>query len=123
MTGVEGPGGASVAAPDYVVVLTTLPAEGAADFAASLVEHRVAACVNVFPEMQSVYRWEGGIEQERERQVLIKTTRDRVEALWERVRDRHPYDVPEFLVIPVIDGSESYLRWVRESTATPPASF
>ena len=104
---------------DYVVVLTTLPqdADGPA-FARGLLEERLAACVNLLPVMESVYRWEGDIEQEPERQVVIKTTRERVAALWDRVRELHPYDVPEFLVLPVVDGNDAYLRWVAECTST-----
>ena len=102
---------------EYVIVLTTLPADAdAAAFAQAIVEDRLAACVNLLPVMESVYRWEGGIERESERQVVIKTSRERVLPLWERVRDLHPYDVPEFLVLPIIDGNDAYLRWVAEST-------
>jgi periplasmic divalent cation tolerance protein len=104
-----------VAAP--VLVLTTLPADtDHPKFAETLVDERLAACVNVLPEMLSVYRWEGQIERDAERQVFIKTTVDRVPALWERVRSLHRYQVPEFLVLPITDGSEPYLRWMREST-------
>lgn len=102
---------------EYVIVLTTLPTDAdAEDFATTLVEERLAACVNLLPAMQSVYRWEGQIEQDTERQVVIKTTRERVIQLWDRVRDLHPYDVPEFVVLPVIDGNDAYLRWIAEST-------
>jgi periplasmic divalent cation tolerance protein len=102
---------------EYVIVLTTLPADAdAEDFATTLVEERLAACVNLMPAMQSVYRWEGQIEQDTERQVVIKTTRERVVQLWDRVRDLHPYDVPEFVVMPIIDGNDAYLRWIGEST-------
>lgn len=102
---------------DYVIALTTCPADqDASDFARTLVDERLAACVNVFPEMLSVYRWQGTVEQERERQVVIKTTRGRVLALWERLRALHTYDVPEFLVLPVIDGNDAYLRWIGDST-------
>ena len=103
--------------PDYVVVLTTMPADAdEAAFARSLVEERLAACVNLLPLMESVYRWEGRIERETERQIVIKTSRERVPALWDRVRELHPYEVPEFLVLPIIDGNEAYLRWVGEGT-------
>jgi periplasmic divalent cation tolerance protein len=102
---------------DYVIVMTTLPADAdAATFAHTLVEGRLAACVNLLPEMESVYRWEGQVEQERERQLVIKTSRARIVALWERVREMHPYDVPEFIVLPIADGNDAYLRWVGEST-------
>ena len=103
--------------PEYVLVLTTLPADADADaFGRSLVEERLAACVNLLPLMDSVYRWEGRVEHETERQVVMKTSRERVDALWDRVRELHPYEVPEFIVIPIIDGNEAYLRWVGEGT-------
>ena len=103
---------------DYVIVLTTLPADAdGAAFARSLVEERLAACVNLSAPMDSIYRWEGTIEMETERQLVIKTSRDRVVSLWDRVREMHPYDMPEFLVIPIIDGNDAYLRWVAESTS------
>lgn len=103
---------------EYVMVLTTLPvdADGPA-FAHALVDARLAACVNLLAPMESIYRWEGEIEQESERQVVIKTSRDCVAALWDRVRELHPYDVPEFLVLPIVDGSDAYLRWVADSTS------
>ncbi len=99
---------------DCVLVLVTLPAdEDAATFAEALVSTGVAACVNVLAPMQSTYRWQGVIETESERQVLIKTTSAGVPALWQRIRDLHSYEVPEFLVIPIIDGNEAYLKWIR----------
>lgn len=102
---------------DCVIVLTTLPADyDAATIAEALVEARLVACVNVLPIMESTYRWQGAIERERERQMVMKTSRPQVEALWQRLRDLHPYDVPEFVVLPIVDGSEPYLRWIGEST-------
>jgi periplasmic divalent cation tolerance protein len=103
--------------PEYVVVLVTLPADADAPaFAHALVEARLAACVNLLPVMESVYRWEGRVEVGAERQALIKTSRERLPALWERVRQLHPYDVPEFLALPVVEGSAPYLQWIGEST-------
>jgi len=103
---------------EYVIVLTTLPADGeiASAFARTLVEDRVAACVNVLSEMQSVYAWEGTVEEEQERQVVIKTCRDRLLSLWDRVKELHSYEVPEFVVLPIIDGNDAYLRWIHDST-------
>jgi periplasmic divalent cation tolerance protein len=102
---------------EYVIVLTTLPSDGdVGGFARLLVEERLAACVNVLPPMESFYRWEGALEEESERQVIIKTQRARVPALWERVCDTHPYDVPEFVVLPIIDGNGAYLAWIADST-------
>jgi periplasmic divalent cation tolerance protein len=105
----------------HVVVLTTLPADAdAAAFARALVEARLAACVNLMPAMESIYRWEGKVERESERQLVIKTSGDRVTALWDRVRQLHPYDVPEFIVLPIVGGSDAYLRWLGESTSLAP---
>jgi periplasmic divalent cation tolerance protein len=102
---------------DYVLVLTTIPAEGDADnLARTLVTEQLVACVNVLPPMVSTYRWKGSVEQDRERQVIMKTTRDRVAALRARVKELHSYEVPEFVVIPVQEGSEEYLKWISEST-------
>jgi periplasmic divalent cation tolerance protein len=104
---------------DCVLVWTTLSADAnAAAFAETLVAERLAACVTVQAPMDSVYRWKGSVEHDRERQIAIKTTADRVAALAERIRELHPYEVPEFLVTPVVTGSDDYLAWLRESTAT-----
>src|SRR3954453_9692839 len=102
---------------EYVLVLTTLPVDAdATAFAQALVEGRLAACVNLLPPMESVYRWQRGVERETERQVIVKTTLPRVDALWQRVRDLHPYEVPEFIVVPIVDGNQAYLQWIAEST-------
>ena len=99
-----------------VIVLTTIGvATDVAPIARALVDERLAACVNVLPMMTSFYRWKGVVEEDQERQLIIKTTRERVEALQARVRELHPYDVPEFLVLNVASGSETYVDWVRDS--------
>jgi periplasmic divalent cation tolerance protein len=99
-----------------VVVLTTFPLTAdAAGFARILVDERLAACVTVLGEVRAVYRWRGEICEDAERQILIKTTAARLSALEARVRALHPYEVPEFLALPVEAGSEAYLNWVRES--------
>jgi periplasmic divalent cation tolerance protein len=103
---------------EYVIVLTTLPGDfDCRAFGRAVVEERLAACVNILPPMESVYRWEGRVEQETERQILIKTSRDRIVALWDRIREMHPYETPEFVVLSVQDGSDAYLRWIGESTS------
>ena len=104
-----------------VIVLTTMPAdpgEGKLDAIAlgrTLVEEGLAACVYVMPSMESVYRWQGSVHQDAERQLVIKTQAERLDALYGRLRTLHPYDVPEFLVLPVSTGSPSYLEWVKDS--------
>lgn len=100
------------------IVLTTLSADAdAVLLARTLVEERLAACVNVLSPMTSVYRWQGKVEQEREQQLVIKTASARVSALEARVRQLHPYDLPEFLVLDVSGGSQAYLAWVAESVS------
>lgn len=101
---------------DVVVVLTTFPADADVDaFASALVGERLAACVNVFP-VRSVYRWQGTIEHADERQLLIKTTAERVAVLQERLKALHPYQVPELVVLPVSTGGDDYLSWVAENS-------
>jgi len=110
------------ASPSVVLVLTTLGASAdATQLARTLVEERLAACVNVLPAMTSIYRWKGNLEEDREQQVIMKTTSDRVPALEARLRQLHSYDVPEFIVIPASGGSAAYLGWVVESVSGSPA--
>jgi periplasmic divalent cation tolerance protein len=98
------------------LVLTTIGASADGDrFARTLVEERLAACVNVLPPMRSTYRWKGMVEQDDERQIVIKTTADRIDLLRTRVRELHPYEMPEFIVLRVADGERSYLDWIIES--------
>jgi periplasmic divalent cation tolerance protein len=106
-----------VPSDQFVLVLTTLPADGDAEaLARALVDERLAACVNILPPMRSIYTWKGATEHADERQLLIKTATHRVKALETRLRDLHPYDVPEFLVISILEGSGDYLSWVADST-------
>jgi len=110
--------GSHSAPASTVIVLTTVPADrdGVA-IGRQLVEEGLAACVSVLPPMVSVYRWQGEVHQDMERQLVIKTRAERVEALMARLTTLHPYDVPECLVLPVAGGSDAYLAWVRDSVA------
>lgn len=102
-----------------MIVLTTIGGgDDAAALARVLVEERLVACVNILSGLTSVYRWQGGIEQDAEQQLVMKTTRDRVPALEARLRGLHPYDVPEFLVLDVDGGGADYLAWLREAVTT-----
>jgi periplasmic divalent cation tolerance protein len=102
----------------YVIALTTWPAGHDVDaFATAVVSEGLAACVNVLPPMRSIYRWKGEVQRADEYQLVLKTTAARIEDLERRVRELHPYDVPEFLVLPVVAGSEAYLNWVGDSTS------
>ena len=98
------------------VILMTAPADAALTLARSLVDERLAACVNLLPGMRSVYRWEGAVEEATETLMILKTAPGRVDALQERMVALHPYDVPEFLVLPVETGLPEYLAWVRDET-------
>jgi len=104
-------------APDQpVVVLTTWPDQ--ADpiaFVRALVDERLIACGNVLPAMRSIYRWEGTVHDDAERQLVLKTTAAQVPALLARTSALHPYDLPEFLVIPVDAASTAYLGWLRDA--------
>ena len=106
----------TVEQPSAVLVLTTIGAEtDAAALARTLVDERLAACVNVLPVMTSIYRWKGQVEEDREQQIVIKTTPGCVAALQDRLRELHPYELPEFLILTAGGGSDAYLSWVRES--------
>jgi periplasmic divalent cation tolerance protein len=106
-------------ADELVVVLTTAPDDERAEvWARTLVEERLAACVNVLAPMVSCFRWNGIVEREAERQVVIKTTRAQLGALRVRLNDLHSYDLPEFVVLAVDGASDEYLRWVTEQTRT-----
>lgn len=105
-------------ASEVVVAVTTLPADADAEaFGETLVSERLAACVSVGAPMTSVYRWKGAVERASERQLVVKTVREKIPLLKSRLAALHPYDVPELLVLPVLEGGEAYLAWVRECTA------
>ena len=102
---------------DICAVLTTAPdGDVAATLARTLVEERLAACVNLIPRVRSIYRWEGEIQDDSEVVLLIKSQRKRSEALAARIKDLHPYELPEVLVLPVSGGSAPYLDWIATET-------
>jgi len=102
---------------DVVLILTTVPDDPRADvLARTLVEERLAACVNIHGPMTSIYRWRGEVEREAERQLIIKTTRARVPALEARLKALHSYELPEFVVVSTEGGSDSYFAWVGQAT-------
>jgi periplasmic divalent cation tolerance protein len=101
-----------------LVVLCTCPLEVAPVLARQLVEARVAACVNLLPQVQSIYRWQDQVQQDSESLLLIKTTSEGYPRLEQHLREHHPYSVPEVLAIPVSQGLEAYLHWVVEAVDT-----
>jgi periplasmic divalent cation tolerance protein len=101
-----------------LVVLTTCKnLEDARRLVRSLVEDRLVACGTLVPGATSVYRWQGAVAEESEVVVLLKTQASRWDALAEAVRQRHPYDVPELLALPITLGLDAYLTWVGEEVA------
>ena len=99
-----------------IVVLSTAPDLGSAQkIARGLVENKLAACVSVLPGFSSTYRWKKKIEKAREVLLIIKTSKDRWKAAQKYVLSRHPYEVPELLVLPVVAGSKKYLDWMKDS--------
>lgn len=98
-----------------VVLCTIGDAAAAAALAQELVEARVAACVNVTGPITSIYRWEGALQRDEERLLLIKTREDRFEALREAILARHPSEVPEIVALPIVAGHAPYLAWLEES--------
>jgi periplasmic divalent cation tolerance protein len=102
-----------------VIVLTTVGADfDARALAHALVEAQLAACVNIVPRIESIYRWQGRVETDAEQLLIIKTADARVDALREVLFAKHPYDVPEFVVLPIGATSDAYGAWLLSSVAT-----
>jgi periplasmic divalent cation tolerance protein len=102
-----------------VQVSTTLPDRPAADrVAGAVVAERLAACAHVDGPLHSTYRWQGTVETATEWSCRLKTTTDRLPDLVARIRQLHPYDVPEIVAVAVVDGDPAYLRWIQESVAS-----
>ncbi len=105
-----------------ILVLTNLPDIGAAhSMAEHLVASRLAACVNVLAPCHSVYRWRDRIESVEEVPLLIKSTAERYPALEAAIRERHPYELPEIIAVPVDRGLPAYLDWVAAETTSVPS--
>ena len=101
-----------------VLVLTTVSDDDQAEaLARTLVDERLAACVNLHGSMTSFYRWQGAVARDGERQLVIKTTRERLPALEARLKALQAYELPEFLVLAVEAGSAAYLSWVGDATS------
>jgi periplasmic divalent cation tolerance protein len=101
---------------DKRIVLCTTGSEAEArKIAHHLVEQRLAACVNIVPQVESIYRWEGKVESGVEWLLLIKTTAERFPAVREAINTLHSYELPECIVMNIEDGSASYLEWIGQS--------
>ena len=106
--------------PEVLIVLTHCPDAATAErIARTLIERRLAACVNQLPPIASVYRWEGAVESAMEVPLHAKCTRERYPAVEAAIRELHPYRVPEIVALPIVAGFAPYLRWVDEVTQPP----
>lgn len=102
---------------EFVVITTTTGDHSVAEqIAAELVDRRLAACAQIVGPVRSVFRWEGTVEFTEELVLSLKTTTAHVELVKQVIDQLHPYDVPEVIVTPIVDGSDGYLRWLREET-------
>ncbi len=102
---------------DTLLVITNCPDEETANaIALAAVEDKLAACANLLPRVQSVYRWQGAVESASEIPVLLKTTAAAYPALEAKIRDLHPYEVPEIIALPIARGLSAYLNWVAAET-------
>jgi periplasmic divalent cation tolerance protein len=98
---------------EAVLVLSTGPDDASTDaLARAIVDEKLAACVNILPSMTSIYRWRGTVEQSRERQLIIKTTRPALPRLHARLVELHSYELPEFIVLDIASGGVEYLAWI-----------
>ena len=105
--------------PNPILLLSTCDtAEQAERIATTLVEERLAACVNIVPGLTSVYRWHGVMERATEQLLLIKTTGEQRAAIEERLGEIHSYEVPEILELPITGGNQKYLTWLRAQVAS-----
>jgi periplasmic divalent cation tolerance protein len=103
---------------DKIVVLSTAGShEEARRLATHFVEKRTAACVNILPAVQSIYRWKGTVEDAQEWLLIIKTRRSLLPALQRELRVQHSYEVPEMIALPIVEGLPEYLDWIDEETA------
>jgi periplasmic divalent cation tolerance protein len=107
----------AAAASEAMLVLTNLPDQiSASRLAESLVNARLAACVNMLAPCTSVYRWQGNVETASEIPLLIKTSRAQYPALQQAIVEQHPYELPEILCVPISTGLPAYLAWLNEET-------
>ncbi len=102
----------------YILILTTVPdMESGTILAERLVEDRLAACVNISAAVESLYWWEGKIQQEKEHTLLIKTKSALFPLVKQKILELHPYELPEIIALPIAEGHEEYLAWMGRETA------
>lgn len=101
---------------DVLIVFCTVPDDDTGrSLARVLVKEELAACCNIVPGLTSIYRWEGKIEEDSEHLLLIKTNRRTFPSLEKRLKELHPYDVPEIIAVNVEEGNHDYIKWVNDN--------
>ncbi len=101
----------------YIVIyITCANTEEAEKISSSLIEKKLIACANLVPGIQSLFRWEGEVCKESEILLILKTTDEKFEPILNEVKKLHSYDTPEVIALPIINGSEDYLKWISDET-------
>ncbi len=102
---------------DTLLIMSTFPnMEKAEELATRLIQAKLAACINILPPMKSVYRWKNRIESGTEHLLMIKTRKERYQAVTEVIQQQHPYELPEIIAVPINAGLPAYLDWILENT-------
>ncbi|MDP2754835.1 MAG: divalent-cation tolerance protein CutA [Nitrospirota bacterium] len=101
---------------EIVVFITASNEDEAARIAKALIGARLAGCVNLIKNIRSIYSWQGKVEDETEVLMIVKTQKSLFDSLMKKVKELHSYTVPEIIAIPIVEGSEDYLKWLREVT-------
>lgn len=102
---------------DEIVAIITASSENeAVIIAKALIENKLAGCVNIIKNIRSIYSWQGKIEDEPEVLMIAKTQKHLFDSLMKKVKELHSYTVPEIIALPIVEGSEEYLKWLREVT-------
>ena len=101
---------------EIVAFITASNEEEAAKIAKELVEARLAGCVNIVKDIRSIYSWQGKIEDDKEVLMIVKTQKAIFDPLMKKVKELHSYSVPEIIALPIVEGSEDYLKWLKEAT-------
>ena len=99
-----------------IIYSTMGSVEEARKIARILVEEKLVACVNILPKIESIYRWQGKIEEDNECVLLAKTTDKNIDKTIQRIKELHSYDVPDIVAIPITHGFKKYLDWVKDET-------
>jgi len=100
---------------DFIVALTTCPVKQGEELARTLVKTRTCACVNIIPKITSIYHWKDEIVVDEEALLIMKTKETNTSVLWDIIKENHPYEVPEYVVLPIQWGSQDYLDWISQN--------